>query len=102
MLARRRSLLKNYNRDVCKDADNSAVVFQRLCGGWIPLAVSTSREGDGDTRNLASHGSLIRPTIQQLQQIVVNHFQHLERVPLHLRHDAGDEPARRAYLDHGN
>ena len=44
----------------------------------------------------------LSPSMQQLQQCALVDRELLQRLALDARHDAGDEPARLAHLDHGD
>ena len=68
-----------------------------------PEAVAAGLEGHGNARDLVAcpHG-LGTPTMQQLKKGTCVGLQLLERLALDTRHDACDEPARQAHLDHGD
>ena len=68
-----------------------------------PEAVATGLEGHGNARDLVAcpHG-VGAPTMQQLEKGTCVGLQLLERLAFDTRHDACDEAARQAHLDHGD
>ncbi len=68
-----------------------------------PEAVSAGLEGDSDAFDpVACLLCLRSPSMQQLQQCALVDRELLQRLALDTRHDAGDEPALRAQLNHAD
>src|SRR5712664_3560431 len=68
-----------------------------------PEAVTAGLEGDRDAfESLSCLLRLFSPAIEQLQQGVLVDIELLQRLALDARHNPGNEPARKAHLDHGD
>jgi hypothetical protein len=68
-----------------------------------PEAVTAGLESDRDAFDPVScFLRFLSPAIEQIQQCALVGLELLQRLALDARHDAGNEPARQAHLDHGN
>jgi hypothetical protein len=94
MLARHR-----YTRGV-NDVGLDAARLEPACQ---PEAVTAGLEGDYNALDPAScFLRFLPPSMQQLQQCALVDRELLQRLALNARHDAGNEPARQAHLDHSD
>src|SRR5271156_3418618 len=75
----------------------------RLEPACQPEAVTASLEGDYNAFDPAScFLRFLSPSMQQFQQCALIYRKLLQRLALDARHDAGNEPARQAHLDHSD